>query len=1016
MMADRTQTPWSPELDGKTGKAYWRSLAELLETPELRDAAARALPGALPVADDSPGAVSRRSWLKLLGASMALAGVSGCNAKPAGKIVPYVSTPPEVTPGFLRYYATSLELDGFATGVLVENHEGRPTKVEGNPEHPASLGATGVHEQASVLGLYDQHRARGARRGAGPAAWQAFVEQFEGARDDRGAGLRFVLRPTGSPLVLDLIGRIQERHPGARFTFHAPARSPHAARGAELAFGAPLQAQYDFRTADVILSLDADFLASMPFSLRYARQFAERRRIGSPTGTMSRLYVVEPGLTPTGTMADHRLRRRPSEVPAIAAAIAAELLLAEGARPGAIPAEALGALQPLGLLQPRVRAEDRPFIQALARDLARGAAASVVVAGERQPPSVHALAHVMNAALRSDRAAWATPGTLISAGAAEQDLAALADEIRRGGVDTLVILENNVAYTAPADLELSALLRAVRSRVYLGLYEDETAAGCDWFVPAAHELEAWGDARAYDGTISLVQPLIEPLFQGRTAAEVLTVFAGEPRRSARELLREAWRARRGGADFDAFLEEALRRGLVEGSAAPRDTTALRPDGIAAALGQLAAAAPAPADAIEVAFSTDANVYDGRFANNPWLLELPDPTTKLTWDNAALLSPETARALGVESEDVVDIELGGRSLSIPVLVAPGHADGTVSLKLGYGRSGAESIAAGVGFDAYRLRTSGAPFFAAGASVKKRPDEKHPLALTQRHFGLQGRPIALSAPLAVYREHPDFTKAHKGPQPSLMPEVHAPGVPLAQWAMTIDLTICTGCSSCVVACQAENNVLVVGKEEVLKSREMHWLRIDTYYSGDPRDPGVVHQPMLCQHCEKAPCEYVCPVNATTHSPDGLNEMTYNRCVGTRFCSNNCPYKVRRFNWFDYTELHAYNDGLARLQRNPDVTVRERGVMEKCTYCVQRIRRAEIAARVEQRAIRPGEVVTACQQACPTRAIQFGSLDHKETEMVAWRGEPRSFEVLHDQGTRPRTIYLARIDNENPELDKP
>ncbi|WP_148313917.1 TAT-variant-translocated molybdopterin oxidoreductase [Sorangium cellulosum] len=1008
-MADQRQTPWSAALDGKTGKAYWRSLADLLESPELREAAARELPGG----EGGPGAVSRRGWLKLLGASMALAGVSGCRSTPADKIVPYVTTPPEVTPGILRYYATSLELDGFATGILVENHEGRPTKVEGNPEHPASLGATGVYEQASVLGLYDQHRARAARRGATPAAWQAFIDQFGAARSDRGAGLRFVLRPTGSPLVLDLIGRVQARHPAARFTFYAPARSAHPARGAALAFGAPLQAQYDFRTADVILALDADFLASMPFSVPYARQFAERRRIGSPTGTMNRLYVVEPGLSPTGSMADHRLRKRPSEVPALAAAIAAELLLAVGPRPGAIPPQALGALEPL---RAHVRAEEQPFVRALARDLARGAAASVVVAGERQPPPVHALAHLMNAALGNDRAAWVTGPTLISAGAAEQELAALADEIRGGGVDTLVILEDNVVYTAPADLELAALLRSVPTRVYLGLYEDETAAACGWFVPAAHELEAWGDARAYDGTISLVQPLIEPLFGGRTASEVLAVFAGEPRRSARALLRDAWSARRGGAGFEAFWEEALRRGLVEGTAAPREAAALRPDGALAALGQLAAAVPAPAQVLEVAFSVDANVYDGRFANNPWLLELPDPMTKLTWDNAALLSPDTARALGVESEDVVDLELRGRTISIPVLVAPGHADGMVSLALGYGRSGAESIAAGVGADAYRLRTADAPFFAAGLSVRKRPEEKHRLALTQTHFSVRGRPIALSVPLAVYREHPDFTEAFKGPQPSLMPEVPAPGVALAQWAMTIDLSICTGCSACVVACQAENNVLVVGRDEVLNSREMHWLRIDTYYSGDPRDPRVVHQPMLCQHCEKAPCEYVCPVNATTHSPDGLNEMTYNRCVGTRFCSNNCPYKVRRFNWFDYNEFHAYNGGLARLQRNPDVTVRERGVMEKCTYCVQRIRRAEIAARVEQRGIRPGEVVTACQQACPTRAIQFGALEHAETPMVAWRNEPRSYAVLHDQGTRPRTMYLARVDNENPELGEP
>ncbi|MGK4004081.1 TAT-variant-translocated molybdopterin oxidoreductase [Sorangium sp. So ce1036] len=1011
-MADRRQTTWSAALQGKTGKAYWRSLAELLDEPELREAAARELAGR----EAPPDAVSRRSWLKLLGASMALAGVSGCSARPADKIVPYVRTPPEVTPGILRYYATSLELDGFATGVLVENHEGRPTKIEGNPEHPASLGSTGVHEQAAVLGLYDQHRARAARRGVTPAAWQAFVAQFGAAREDRGAGLRFVLRPTGSPLIADLIGRILARYPLARFTFHAPARSPHPARGAELAFGAPLQAQHDFRAADVILSLDADFLASMPFSVAYARQFSERRRVGSPTGAMNRLYVVEPALSPTGTMADHRLRARPSDVPVLAAAIAAELVLARGARPGAVPTEALGALEPL---RARVRAEDRRFVEAVARDLARGAAASVVVVGERQPAPVHALAHLMNAALGNERAAWTTARTLITAGDAEQDLPALCDEIRRGGVDTVVLLENNVVYTAPADLELSTLLRSVPNRAYLGLYEDETAASCDWFIPAAHELEAWGDARAYDGTISMVQPLIEPLFQGRTVAEVLAVLAGERTPRARDLLREAWRARRGGADFDAFWEDALRRGLVQGSAAPPERPPLRADGVATALGLLAALVPASAEVLEVAFTVDASVYDGRFANNPWLLELPDPVTKLTWDNAALLSPSTAKALGVESEDVVDLELEGRTLAIPVLVAPGHADGAVSLALGYGRSGAEAVAAGVGANAYRLRTTKAPFFASGLSVRKRPGAKHPLALTQAHFGLRGRPVALSVPLAVYREHPDFTEAFKGPVPSLLPaSIPPPGDPgpHEQWAMTIDLSICTGCSACVVACQAENNVLVVGKDEVLNSREMHWLRIDTYYAGDPREPEVVHQPMLCQHCEKAPCEYVCPVNATTHSPDGINEMTYNRCVGTRFCSNNCPYKVRRFNWFDYTEHRAYNGGLARLQRNPDVTVRERGVMEKCTYCIQRIRRAEIAATIERRPIRPGEVVTACQQACPTRAIQFGALAHEGTEMVAWRGEPRSYVVLHDQGTRPRNVYLARVDNENPELDEP
>jgi MoCo/4Fe-4S cofactor protein with predicted Tat translocation signal len=1003
-MADDKRATTPCELDGKISKAYWRSLAERIGAPALRDAAAREFP---PGADE-PSGVNRRELLKLLGASMALAGASGCRTDRADKIVPYVQTPPGVTPGVYQFYATSMDLDGFATGLLVESHEGRPTKIEGNPLHPASLGATGVYEQASVLDLYNPERARAVRRGARPAPWQAVAAELARERNDRGAGLRFVLQPTGSPLIESLLARIQARYPEARFTFHAPAERGHAARGAELAFGSALQPQHDFRAADVIFSIDADFLATMPFSIPYSRQFAERRRVSSPNDAMNRLYVTESRLSNTGTMADHRLRSRPSEVQAVAAAVAAALFFDLGVRPGWLPREALDALQPL---RAAPREHDRPFVAALARDLARHPSTSVVVAGDSQPPPVHALAHLMNAALRNDRAAWVTQPTRIAPGAAEQGLEALADEIRRGAVDTLVLLESNLSYNAPADLDFSALVRSVRTRVYLGLFEDETAADCDLFVPAAHYLESWGDARAYDGTISMVQPLIEPLFQGKTATEVLALFAGDPHPNARQLLRDAWTTRRGGADFEAFWETALKNGLVGDSAAPRVDIALRVDRIAAAL----AATPRPAgDALEVAFTIDPRVYDGRFTSNVWLLELPDPMTKLTWDNAALLSPATALSLGVGNEDMVDLELKGRKLAMPVLIAPGHVDGTVSLSLGYGRRRPESIAAGVGFDTYRLRTSDAPFSAAGLTARRRPGEKHRLALTQTHWSQESRRLALSAPLAVYRENPDFTKPQRKPLPSILPPNEPPpGTALAQWGMSIDLSICTGCSACVVACQAENNVLVVGKEDVLKSREMHWLRIDTYYTGDPKEPEVVHEPMLCQHCEKAPCEYVCPVNATVHSPDGLNEMVYNRCVGTRFCSNNCPYKVRRFNWYDWVEERAYNGGLTKLQRNPDVTVRARGVMEKCTFCVQRIRRVDMAASIEQRPIRPGEVVTACQQACPTQAIQFGALEHEGTKMVEWRREPRSFAVLHELNTRPRIAYLARIDNKNPEL---
>jgi Fe-S-cluster-containing dehydrogenase component len=626
--------------------------------------------------------------------------------------------------------------------------------------------------------------------------------------------------------------------------------------------------------------------------------------------------------------------------------------------------------------------------------------------GRAQPPIVHALGHLMNTMLQSTDVAWTIAPTRIGAGDAQQDLAALVAELDRGAVDTLVILEGNPVYSAPADFELERRLAQVTDVVYLGEHENETAACANWFVPAAHVLESWGDATAYDGTASLVQPLIVPMYGGRTAAELLALFTGQDYPDAHRLLRERWLRQLPAGDGEARWAQALQSGLFTGTASPPQRLELSVPSLVAAL--TAPSLPPPAG-LEVAFALDPSVYDGRFANNAWLLERPQPTTHLTWDNAALVSPRTARRLGVSTEDQVDLELGGRRVRAPVLIVPGHADEAVTLHLGWGRRGAESLARGVGFDAYALRTSRALSFATGLSMTRAAAPPYPLARTQLHWSLADRPIALSATLAEYRADPQFTAEQRGEVATLMPPVPMSG---NQWAMTIDMAICTGCSACVVACQAENNILVVGKAQVLNGREMHWLRIDSYHHGDPEAPQVVHQPMLCQHCERAPCEYVCPVNATVHSPDGLNEMAYNRCVGTRFCSNNCPYKVRRFNWFDWNDSPE-NQGRRTLQRNPDVTVRQRGVMEKCTYCVQRIREVEIHARVADREIRPGEVVTACQQACPTQAIQFGSLHHAGTPMAQWREEPRSFQVLHELGTSPRTMYLARIDNPNPEI---
>jgi molybdopterin-containing oxidoreductase family iron-sulfur binding subunit len=990
---------------GRSDPAYWRSLEEREAGPHPRALGQAEFP---PGASAPPGEVSRRGFLKLLGASAALAGLGACTDPPLEKILPYADQPPEVTPGIPRYYATSMVLDGLATGLLVESHAGRPVKVEGNPEHPASLGAAGVYEQASPLQLYDPDRGRAVLHRGEPASWGDLVDALgAGAGGSapwgpRGEGLAILLEPTSSPLLISLLDRVRARIPAARIHFQDSPGADAALRGAALVYGRPLQTRYDLSRAQVLVSLDADFLGDGPFHLRYAHDFAERRRITSPTGTMNRLYAAEPVPSVTGAAADHRLRVRAGEVRGGAVAIL-QALAAQGVAAPGLPPAALAALD-TSSAPPAVRA----WAEAAARDLAQHRGAGLVIAGDRQPPEVHALAHLLNDATGNlGRTVLTTEPVLAGAGGPASGLGALAAAVRGGGVQALVILEGNPAYAAPADLDFAALLRRVPHSAYLGTYADETAAACEWYVPSLHYLESWGDARALDGTLSLVQPLIRPLHPAsRAPGDLLALLAGQGGSSQYQLLRESWRGRAGVGDFEAFWDAALRRGFLLASEAAPVAAAPRWESATALLAGAAADRPG----IELVFPLDPSVRDGRFANLSWLQELPDPLTKLTWDNAALLSPATAKRLGVESQDVVELRAGRRSVRAPALILPGQADDVVALRMGYGRAGGESLARGVGVNANLLRTAAEPYFVPGARVERVLDGggspvRYPLALTQDHWSLEGRPVVLHATLADYRRDPDFARRERGRSLSLYRPFVYKG---EQWAMSIDLSLCTGCSACVVACQAENNVPVVGKEGVRNSREMHWLRIDRYFSGDPADPQVLMQPMLCQHCEKAPCEYVCPVNATTHSPDGLNEMTYNRCVGTRFCSNNCPYKVRRFNWFDYTSDKPETE---RMLMNPDVTVRSRGVMEKCSYCVQRIRRHQIDEQTGRNDPTVARLQTACQQSCPTRAIEFGSLGDPESAMVKMREEPRSYSVLHELGTEPRTRYLARITNPGP-----
>jgi molybdopterin-containing oxidoreductase family iron-sulfur binding subunit len=941
--------------------------------------------------------IARRNFLTGMGAALALAG-GACTRAPREEIVPYVVQPPEVTPGRPRFYATASVLDGYATGVLVESHEGRPTKVEGNPAHPASLGAAGAFEQASVLSLYDPTRARSPLE-RGNVTTREHVEDMITHGDwteSQGRGLYILLEPTSSPTLAALVTEIHHRLPRAVVSFSSPATPLHAWEGARIAFGRVVEPRYDLSRADVIVSLDSDFLATGPAYLRLARQFADRRSVSSVEDTMNRLYVVEALQTVTGAMADHRLRVRASDVLAIAASLASALGLAE--LPGGVPS----ALTAPAALR-------RKWVEAVARDLAAHRGRSVVIAGDAQPPIVHALAHAMNAALGNlDATVTLGPSSIVDAGESSHHTDHLSSALGAGDVDTLVVCGTNAAYASPAARGLRAVFGRARQSLYLGLYVDETAALCTFVLPRAHPLESWGDARAFDGTRSVVQPLIAPMYGGATELDVLAALAGRRGASAYDLVRSRLEAdlapkeaTGGGPELEKRWRRVLKGGVVGGIASP--TTPVRLDwaGLARALGR---EAPQAATGLELVTRLDPRVHDGRFANDAWLLELPSPIEKLTWTNAATLSVETAQELGIRTGDEVELRSNGRVVSAPACIVPGQAEGTVGLTLGWGRSQGAELAQGRGANAYVLYEPSLPSTAVEiARTGKRLD----MPFTQSHHELEGRDddILHLATLAEYRTEPRFREAKK--KRSLTLYDHRPPSTKNQWGMAIDLSRCTECSACVVACQAENNVPTVGADGVVMRRQMHWLRVDTYFVGDPNDPQIAPQPMLCQHCEKAPCEYVCPVNATVHSDDGLNEMVYNRCVGTRFCSNNCPYKVRRFNWFDYHRPETHTE---QLVHNPDVTVRERGVMEKCTFCVQRIRENGIRAAGGE-AVKP--VQTACQQTCPTQAIVFGDLLDEHSDVGRMHHSDRAYAVLGELGTEPRVRYLARLRNPNGEL---
>ncbi len=1101
-----------PEANDDRQPPQWSGLDEYLDSDAFREAMADEFPED---AAEWTDPVTRRGFLSLMGASLALAGAAGCSPRPASgrKILPYTSQPLNMTPGVPLFFATAAPLAGYGAGVLVRSHEGRPVKVEGNPDHPSSLGGTSVFTQASVLDLYDPDRSRRPLHKGNPVSYEAAVDavrkRLEGLKAKGGAGLRILSETVTSPTLADQLDALLKDYPEARWVQYDAVGRDNVREGTRKAFGKAVNVTYDFTKADVVLSLDADFLTVGPGQTRYGRDFAARRKVrqnkadGGTPEQMSRVYAVEcmPGLV--GTQADHRLPLLASHVESFARAVAAELKVGGAPAAGTLPDAA------------------KAWVGPLAADLRAHTGKVIVIAGDHQPASLHALALAINSSLGSvgenlPVRVWAPvearpDGKVI-------DLPTLVDQMAKKQVDTLLLLGGNPAYTAPVDVPFAEALKNVPVKVHVGLYDaDETASLCDYHVPTTHYLEAWGDVRGHDGTTTILQPLIAPLYAAKSLHEFLVDLGGAGAREGREVVRAYWKRRftadgRSG-EFEDFWQESVRKGVVADSAAKPEAATLAGDWSANAPPPPAA----PAD-FEVNFRPDPTLYDGRFANNGWLQELPKPVSKLTWDNAAFVSPKTAKDLNLKKwfawtagergrveVSVVELEFRGRKVKAPIWALPGHPDNAVTVHLGSGREKAgrvgnvesEPNAEGKpvrGFNAFALRDSKSPWFAGGLKVTATPDEYY-LACVQGNWSMvekdpiSGTPLdrrpARRGTLDQLKSDPKFAKvppASPGETELIDLNVPAPGdrshglpnkgtgvapdnkphdhsnkdatrhgadqekheghdhrlTPLTmynpnetlypkldeqqrrRWGMAIDLQACIGCNACVVACQSENNIPVVGKKEVTRGHEMHWIRIDRYYSGDPAtgaDLDTHFQPVACVQCEKAPCEIVCPVGATVHSADGLNDMVYNRCVGTRYCSNNCPYKVRRFNFLTFQD---WATDTIKLGRNPDVSVRSRGVMEKCTYCVQRIRGAEIVAEREYARgerkdlkIMDGEVVTACQSACPTAAIVFGDLNDTASTVNRWKSEPTNYGLLAELNTMPRTSYLASLRNPNPAM---
>ncbi len=989
-------------------KQYWRSIAHLENDDRVRELMEREFPeGTVELAST----IDRRNFLGLMGASLALAGLTGCR-RPEERIVPYVSKPEEITLGIPQQYATSMPLGTENFPLLVESHEGRPTKLMGNPQCATGT-ATMPWTSASVLDLYDPDRSQHVRERGAPVFAGSFTAAWGGMRAalaaSGGEGFALLLEPYASPTMHRLVSALRAAYPKAVVAVWSPVNDERIHEGLRLATGSLLQPAYDYAKADVVLTLDADILGTETGALAASRGFAARRRVRSTKDTMNRLYVVENALTQTSAMADHRLPLATRMTGAFAAALCLALAEQGVTIPGVDVSNY--AMHPF----------DRSWLAAVAGDLARARGRGLVVAGRRQPAEVHALVAAINGALGNIGVTVQYVTQPHSAAASTASLVALVDAMKAGSVKTLVMLGGNPAYTAASDLGFGALLEGITTSVHLSTHEDETSELSTWHIPQTHYLESWGDVSGLEGRLGVVQPLIAPLYDAcRSDIEVLSLLVTGTEAKGYDLVRETWTAVLPALGFETAFRTVLHDGV---HAVPMQVASVAVNasavGAAIAARPFARNNPSPTE-LELAFTLSPTLHDGRYANNGWLLEFPDPVTKLTWDNAAIMSRATAEALGVKNNDLVRLSLAGRDGVAPVFVMPGQAEGSVTFALGWGRRRAGRIGTNRGFNAYRLRTT-AGDFAIGLTAT-RVDSAFELACVQDHHGLDEEKLAADGiaerlPFIVregtieeYRHEPAFAKerVHMPPLRSMWDDhVYDKG---HQWGMTIDLNACTGCGACTVACQSENNIPIVGKEQVLNGREMHWIRIDRYFSGTVEQPIVLMQPMACVHCEMAPCEQVCPVAATTHDEEGLNTMTYNRCIGTRYCSNNCPYKVRRFNFFNYQKDMPET---LQMAMNPEVSVRFRGVMEKCTYCTQRISLGKIAAKRDGRALADGDIATACEQACPTQAIVFGDINDPKSRVVEMKKNERDYALLGELNVRPRTTFLARLRNPNPDL---